>query len=497
SGIYNVGAYFPELKEAENLRTFAEQAMEATLEDEFYPDTISKELCPGYHGTSRHAVRRLVDSAILMGYKPSPILMDGLTAIYDFYPKVATPLGGIPHFGDTGVSNKDMLSKTFLDIIDLIDNPVYRWFATQQQEGHPPNFTSTHLPWAGFYVMRSGWDQNAMYLCLDAGPLGKGHWHEDLLNFECYAYGEPLVSEVGVYSYVTDAWSGYFRSTHAHNTVIVDNMGQIRTGSAPLEIDTPRENDWHSDDVFDLAWGLYEGQWSSDPAAPGHTAPEVSTIAVDAITHRRDICFVKNSYWIISDRLTASGEHTYSQLFHFQPDRNLKILNNHQTETTNANRANVAFIQADPVEAIIITGREEPLQGWYSAGQREKQPAPVLSFDQIKTDTARYDTVMLPLAKGQTAHISVKRINVTEAGNTISPDLICALHIQTEQGIDLYLNDLRQSEIGTLNGQSKQIGDLETDARAVVIRLDTDGTFKTASAIGATFMTYKGQDIAF
>ena len=489
AGIYNVGAYFPELKEAGDLRAFAERAMEATIDDEFYPDTISKELCPGYHGTSRHAVRRIVDSALLMGYEPSRVLTDGLKSIYDFYPIVATPLGGIPHFGDTGVKGDGMLRRTFADIVDLVDTPVYRWFATEGEEGSPPDFTSVRMPWAGFYVMRSGWEKDALYLCLDAGPLGKGHWHEDALNFECYGYGEILISEVGVYSYVTDKWSSYFRSSPAHNVVLVDGLGQNRTGDAPRVIDAPRENDWHSDAVFDLAWGYYDGRWSDYLDRQGKMADALAT-------HRRDVCFIKDRYWVVSDRLSAPGEHAYSQLFHFEPDRHVQVMDDRRAGTADGGRPNVLLVQADAAPARVVLGQEEPPQGWYSAGQREKVPAPVLSFEQTAAGRARYDTVILPLAAGQTADFTVERLAVVDGdGGEVSPDDICALRIRTGQGGDYYLNDLRQREIGPPNGTLKRAGDVETDARAAVVRLDANGRVTAASAAGATVLRYGGRDV--
>ena len=203
-GIYNVGAYFPELKQAQGFREFALRGIELCIDEEFYPDCISKELCPDYHGGNRGAIQRIIANARLMGYETPAKLMEGLEMSYDFYPRVATPLFGLPQFGDTW--GRGRLDRTFEAALSTIDKPVYRWFATQRGEGSPPEFVSTRLPWAGFYVMRSGWDKRSLYLCLDVGPLGQGHWHEDFGNFECYAYGEPLISEVGVDSYTANRW---------------------------------------------------------------------------------------------------------------------------------------------------------------------------------------------------------------------------------------------------------------------------------------------------
>ncbi|MCK5803828.1 MAG: alginate lyase family protein [Lentisphaeria bacterium] len=489
TGIYNVGAYFPELKQAEGFRDLAVRAMTAAMAREFYPDSASIELCPGYHGGSCSMVGNMIKSIRLFGYEPPEALVKSLAATYELHALVATPVGGVPAFGDTwGCGN---VAKTYRAIINQTDNLVYRWFATHGKEGAPPDFSSTRLPWAGWYVMRSGWDKDALYLCMDAGPLGaSGHWHEDFNNFECYAYGERLLSEVGVYAYeMSNKWTLYFRSALAHNVVLVDGFSQKRGYQGSGVAKQPRTNDWHSDDVFDLAWGYYEGKWSSYDDLKGKKAFELGT-------HHREICFVKNSYWIISDRLTTPGAHTYSQLFHFMPDRTVCVSGADRAGTTDANRANVMLIQVDPITSQVIKGREEPPQGWYSGGHHKKEPAPVLSFDQTSTDGASYDTIVLPLKPGQQPDITVIRLPVIdENGIPVPPTDVCALRIVTPSGTDLYLNDLRQREIGPPNGRIKTAGDLSTDARAAVLRLDPDGRLVACSASAASFLKFKGNDM--
>jgi len=454
-----------------------------------------------------------------MGYEAPEKLQKGLERGYDFYPKVVTPLRGLPAFGDTwGTGN---VSAMLRGALKLFDKPAYRWLATDGKQGAPPAFTSTRLPWAGFYVMRSGWDRRALYLCLDAGPLGTGHWHEDFNNFECYAYGERLICEVGVYSYTASKWRQYVYSSLAHNVVLVDGLGQNRAcdARAHTRADRPREHDWHSDQVFDLAWGHYDGRWGHYADNHGWRNRFGRDKAVRLATHRRDICFVKSSYFVISDRLEAAGEHAYAQLFHLMPDRTAKVLGKGRAGTVDAGRANVVLVQADPVRAQVIAGRDEPLvasgcrfarggqtatgrcgplppQGWFSRRGLQVEPAPVISFDQTARDRAIYDTVLLPLDAGQEPRITVERVPVADGqAAPVPPAAVCALRIVTPRGTDLYVNDLRQREIGPANGRVKTAGGLTTDARAAVVRLDTAGRVLACSAVGATFLKLDGKAI--
>ncbi|NQT20960.1 MAG: alginate lyase family protein [Planctomycetes bacterium] len=488
-GVFTCAAHFPELKQATVFREFAIKALCATVDDEFYPDGFSKELCPGYHGGSAGIIRTVVKNARQMGYDPPEILLKGLEAPYDVYAKIATPQMKLPKFGDTWGRSK--VRRSLAAALPVLDKPLYRWFATNGKEGEPPAFRSTRFPWAGYYVMRSGWDPDAMYLCFDGGPLGTGHWHEDLGNFECFAFGEPLVTEVGIYSYTMSKWNRYFYSSLAHNVVTVDGLGQNRACQLQenARAKQPKQDDWHSCDVFDLAGSLHDGLWGHYMDCDRWRNKFGLAKAVSLATHRRDICFVKNSYWIISDRLQAPGKHSYAQLFHFEPDRTVAIHDERRAGSTDTARANLTFIQADPLNAQLIKGREEPLQGWCSLKQGEVCPAPVLSFECEAEDRMLYDTVLVPTRPGAEAHVQVTRLPVTdEAGATLPSHSICALRIETGSAVDYYINDLRQREIGPANGLVKIAGSIQTDARTAVIRLNAEGQITAVSAVGGTHL---------
>lgn len=493
--IYNVGAYFPELKQAADFREFAVLAMRHAARDEFYPDGFSRELCPGYHGGSRSHLNRIIESAQLMGYEP-PLDLDGvIRATYDVYPAIMTPLMGLPQFGDTWGTGD--IVKTFAAIDpERWDDPVHDWIASGREGGAPPEYTSTRLPWAGYYTMRSGWDEDARYLCFDAGPLGLGHWHEDFGNFEMYAFGERLISDMAVHTYTLDDMHKYFYSSLAHNVVLVDGLTQTRAAEPERRVtDAPREHDWHSDEVFDLAWGYYDGLWAPWETYHGRGGDWGKSAGDRRATHRRDICFVRDDYWVISDRLEAPGERTFSQLFHLRPDREAQVFDPRSAGTVPADdRPNVVLLQADDVPAQVILGRENPPQGWVGASHGHFEPAPCISFDLTTTDRAWYDTVVLPLPAAAQPQVTVERIAVTDADGALVPVAqVCALRISGPWGVDVYLNDLRQAEVGPPNGLLKRLGDVETDARAAVIRMNADGEVLRASAVGASMLTAAGQ----
>lgn len=81
------------------------------------------------------------------------------------------------------------------------------WYIdTYGREGAVPSRTSRAFPYAGFYVMRSDWSEDARYLVFDGGKSAGGHNHVDKLSFELYAYGNTLVTDTGCGGPWASAW---------------------------------------------------------------------------------------------------------------------------------------------------------------------------------------------------------------------------------------------------------------------------------------------------
>ncbi len=88
-----------------------------------------------------------------------------------------------------------------------------------------PNRGLTYsMPDSGYYVERSGSDANARQVTFDAGPTGGEHGHFDLLSFELFGYGAPLIADPGIYTYDSSPQRNWAISTPAHNTISVDDQ---------------------------------------------------------------------------------------------------------------------------------------------------------------------------------------------------------------------------------------------------------------------------------
>ncbi len=154
------------------------------------------------------------------------------------------------------------------------------------------------MPQSGYTVMRSGSDYDARQITFDAGPTGgEAHGHLDLLNFELFGYGHPLISDPGVYAYNNSARRKWAISTPAHNTISIDNKSH-----APVNA-IKNGNVWSSGLV--KASGGYQITASHRAYSGLGGAPVVT----------RSIWYDGNGVMLVADLGAGSSTHTYAQSF--------------------------------------------------------------------------------------------------------------------------------------------------------------------------------------
>ena len=180
NGLFHVGVLFPEFKDAKAWRDTAAGWIYAELNNQVYPDGVQIELSSGYHHVSQsnflalYRIARLNDTPLPGDY------LARLEKMYDFDVYGAMPDRRLPGVQD---GNYYDVHRTLTEAAELFPaRQDFRWYATDGTQGQPPHETSHAFPYAGYYVMRSGWDPEARWLLFDGGPFGYGHQHEDKLE---------------------------------------------------------------------------------------------------------------------------------------------------------------------------------------------------------------------------------------------------------------------------------------------------------------------------
>jgi hypothetical protein len=278
----------------------------------------------------------------------------------------------------------------------------FQWIATDGREGTPPDHTSHLFPYAGQVVMRSGWQRDALFLGFEAGPFGYGHQHEDKLGIVIFAYGKELLVEGGSYAYDASKWRRYVLSSYAHNVVLVDGQSQVRRGLPRQQYVSkkPLDVNFHSDDCYDYARGVYERGFGRREHRPAR--------------HVREVAFLKQArLFVVRDRLEPldSKAHSYQALFHLDAKEVNLDTEGGIVETGDRRVANLRIVplSGQGLKTRMVRGQESPVvQGWLPRGHgiRGVRPIPTVVYERRSAKPVCFLTVLQPLRDGSEDRVS-------------------------------------------------------------------------------------------
>jgi uncharacterized heparinase superfamily protein len=214
------------------------------------------------------------------------------------------------------------------------------------------------FPDSGYFVFRNSLKQD--FMVFDCGALGPdhqpGHGHCDALSYELSLSGQRIVVDSGVGNYYGEFdWRHYYRSTRAHNTVVVDEEEQSEI--------------WDRFRVARRAYPL-DVQWADESPALAYVAGSHTGYRrlKGRVTHRRWVCWVDGRFWVVCDRITGDGHHRVESLIHFHPQ--VRIISD--AVTTDAagrvrcNDVNLKVLPWGIQKVATYFGETSPIQGWYA-----------------------------------------------------------------------------------------------------------------------------------
>lgn len=94
---------------------------------------------------------------------------------------------------------------------------------------------STLLGGHGIAVLRGQHNGEDFQVLFKVGPHGTGHDHPDKLHISLTARGHCLAADLGTCGYAVKKLHGYYRSTFAHNTLLVNENSQQKVSRAHLD----------------------------------------------------------------------------------------------------------------------------------------------------------------------------------------------------------------------------------------------------------------------
>jgi hypothetical protein len=391
---------FPEFRESPEWLRIGLQRMMEHLEQDFYTDGGHSERSPRNYTMATYLTYRNLAyllSRYGVGKDVVARIRGSMGRTIDWWIAMLAPTGEIPAIND---SHRGLFPTPVLrDGSALFGTPqvhgiLRNLFGEEEPDSASlPDYTSRFMPASGFSVMRSGWDPDAFYLTVNHGPFAGFHTHSDLLDFEIYAYGTPLAIDAGLGSTYDDSlYVSWYKSSRAHNMVVVNDSDMQREG---IEGEHVR---WGSLRSLDFFSGEHQGYQRF------------------GVHHRRQIVFVKNSYWFVLDDLSCSRSgDTLSWYFH-SPG----VLRPAGSGYESASSPGIRILPAGP-SLPARTGK-----GWAASSSirvpGKTEEIPWIRFDQIGIrDSVRQFAILLAPFKQQSAaavdKISGQHFVVTSTGS--------------------------------------------------------------------------------
>jgi hypothetical protein len=325
-----------------------------------------------------------------------------------------------------------------------------------------PAETSVAYAESGLYVMRDGWSDEANYLVADCGvhgALSSGHSHADALSFELCAFGRALIVDPGTYTYVGDGRNA-FRSSLAHNTLVVDGASSSIPGLLPFkwrEVAEARATAWVSQPRFDYFEGEHDGyERLASPTA-----------------HRRALLFVKGRYWVMIDRVESKASHRVDVRLQCAPGVSVAQDDAGMLTLALGRRATVTGLR---VCAFGAHGAFAVEDGWVSTVFGARVPAPLCRYVGTIPATGEIVTVMMPWRGRQPEARAVE--TVVDGGRSIV--------VATERGVDVVL--LRDAE------RVRAVG-METDARVAWLSREPGGRVVEFVLVDGSLLRVDGHEI--
>ncbi|WP_207544121.1 heparin-sulfate lyase HepC [Flavobacterium tructae] len=383
--ILSAGAFFPELKAAEEWRKSGIEILNREIKLQVLPDGVQWELSPIYHVACIEIFLKAYNSAKMAGvakefpetYSKTIEKMMVATANISF-PDYSTPM-----FGDSWTFDKNGRIKQFLNWSKMFpENGLLKYLGTTGAEGQLPNYESHGLSDGGFYAFRNGWNDKSTVMIVKAGPPAEFHAQPDNGTFELWVKGRNFTPDTGCYIYSGDAevtkMRNWYRQTRVHSTLTLDNQNMIITKA--------KENKWSTSKNLDQLT---------------YTNPSYSDL-----NHQRTILFIDQKYFIILDK--AIGKATGNLGVHFQLKEDSKPVFNktNNSITTTYEDGNNLLIQSLNTDKVTLNEEDGKVSYQYA----KEIARPTFVFEKPKTTAAAqsFITVVYPYDGTKAPEISIK-----------------------------------------------------------------------------------------
>ena len=288
-------ACFLDNQQSSEWLNLAKERIEAQKEYAFSDEMVHVENSPAYQMGVVELFYQIAEFLSSQEDSFGADLYDDVMQSLNFMAWAIKPNGMLAEIGDTS-SQKGVLTSTNFSLTKY-GNEYLSYSATLGEAGTKPEAYSAYYPHSGYYFGRSSWKSenytDSTWTMFKAGYLSRTHKHADDTSFMLYSKGYDILIDPGWYNYMTgNPYRDYFISSHAHNTIIVDD----KSYSPTVENSTKT------------------GFFSYDSSEEWDTVLAYNNMYDDVQIDRH--FFYGGDTIILVDDIKSSSSHTYSQLFH-------------------------------------------------------------------------------------------------------------------------------------------------------------------------------------
>ena len=262
------------------------------------------ERSPSYHFYAITPLIYLAETALQNNY---PVDMHLIKRLFDGPIAISTSFLTLPAFNDSNPDNLEgsadlyawayahFKDESYLSILSKqVPSSV---FSLIYRKGELPAYLnkpkkSINLPDTKFSILSRGQQENAAWLSLKY-DVNTGGWHsqDDKLSFVLYKGSQEIAVDPGVERYGSILHKGWFLSTFAHNSLLVDEQQQSRAGGEMISFGSQKDVDF----MVTRCKGAYEG-----------------------VELRRSMAMLDSTKILVIDQFISNDTHVYDVSYHQQ-----------------------------------------------------------------------------------------------------------------------------------------------------------------------------------
>jgi len=395
AGVFIAASYFWRLPDALRWQHQSCEILCRTIMQQTYPDGGTREQALGYH-------LFVLQFYLLVGIVARHIAVElpryfwtRLETMLEFAGVLSEGGDRLPMFGDCddgyvldlGGPRGEVRSLLAVGAV-LFDRSDFKTWAKQYSQparwllgcegrkrfdaldslGVSTQIVSRSLPESGYFLIQCGNrdSDDRISVVFDCGELGleplAGHGHADALSFTLRAFGKDVLVDPGTYDYFSyPEWRSYFRSTRAHNTVVIDGQNQsVMLG--PFLWGRRADSElirWQPDAMGGIIVARHNGYARLD----------------DPVVHCRTLQLDGRTRKItVRDEILCRDSHQVTIYFHLAED--CRIMGGVDNRYRIDAGPGPVLLSFDPRLTIrLLSAGENPIGGWVSRGYHRKSPA--------------------------------------------------------------------------------------------------------------------------